>query len=114
MSINCNQYFILIIDNAIYYITVAFLKTKDQAAQIIKNYLTYLKTHNKPPCAICTDRGCKFLNDQLRSWCQGKGIKMQTTAPYSPSQNGIMEHMNHILVELACMMLITSELPKFM
>ena len=32
MSINCNQYFILMIDNTTCYITVTFLKTKDQAA----------------------------------------------------------------------------------
>ena len=30
-------------DNAAHYITVEFLKTKDQAVQRITNYMTYLK-----------------------------------------------------------------------
>ena len=42
VSINHNQYFILMIDDATHHISVAFLKTKDQAAQAVKNYLTYL------------------------------------------------------------------------
>jgi hypothetical protein len=104
----------LIINDASYYITIAFLKMKDQATQIVKNYLTYLKMHNKPPHMICTDGGHEFLNNQLRSWCQSEGVKMQTTAPYSPLQNGIAEHMNCTLVELVHAMLITSELPKFL
>ena len=62
-SINCNQYFILMIDDATCHISVAFLKTKDQAAQAVKNYLTYLWTYDKQPHAIHTDYGCKFLND---------------------------------------------------
>ena len=70
VSINCNQYLILMIDDAMRHISVVFLKTKDQATQAVKNYLTYLQTHDKQPCTIRTDCGCEFLNDQLRSWCQ--------------------------------------------
>jgi thioredoxin-related protein len=52
MSINGHQYFILMVDNATCHITIKFLKTKDQAAQKVKYYLTYLRTHEKIPCAI--------------------------------------------------------------
>ena len=50
----------------------------------------------------------------MQSWCQAQGIELQTTAPYSPSQNGIAEHMNHTLVELAHVMLIALDLPEFL
>jgi hypothetical protein len=36
------------------------------------------------------------------------------TAPYSPSQNGVAEHMNRTLVELARAMLIAAKLPEFL
>jgi len=36
------------------------------------------------------------------------------TAPYSPSQNGVAERMNRTLVELACTMINTAKLPKFL
>jgi hypothetical protein len=51
-SINGHQYFVLMIDDVTRHITVKFLKTKDQAAQKVKDYLTYLKTHKKPPRSI--------------------------------------------------------------
>jgi hypothetical protein len=40
------------VDNATYYITVEFLKTKDQAAQKVEDYLIYLWTHEKILCTI--------------------------------------------------------------
>jgi hypothetical protein len=43
-SINGNQYYIVLIDDATQFITVDFLKTKDQASTKVKNYLAYLKT----------------------------------------------------------------------
>jgi hypothetical protein len=43
-----------------------------------------------------------------------KGIDIQKTAPYSPSQNGVAECMNCTLVELARAMLIAAKLPEFL
>ena len=113
-SIHGNQYYLLLIDDAAQYITVEFLKTKDQAAQKIKNYMTYLKAQSKTPSAIRADRGTEFVNENLRNWCQSQGIELQVTAPYSPSQNGVAERMNRTLVELARAMLTAADLPEFL
>ncbi len=43
-SINGNQYYLLLVDDATRYVTVYFLKKKDQAVQKIQHYLTYLHT----------------------------------------------------------------------
>ena len=61
VSINGHQYFLLLIDDATRYTTINFMKTKDEAATKVKHYLAYLKTHEKPPQAIRTDRGCYEL-----------------------------------------------------
>ena len=114
MSINSNQYYLLMVDDAARYITVKFLKTKDQAAQKIMDYMMYLKVRGKTPCAIHADRGTEFVNKTLRGWCNSQGIELQVTAPYSPSQNRVAERMNRTLVELACAMLTASELPEFL
>jgi len=113
-SIHRNQYYLLMIDDAAQYITIEFLKTKDQAAQRIMNYMTYLRVWGRSPCAICADRGTKFVNQGLRDWCHSQGIELQVTAPYSPSQNGVVEQMNHTLVELACTMLMAANLLEFL
>jgi len=42
-SINGFQYYLLMVDDASRYITIEFLKSKDQAAQKVKNYFTHLE-----------------------------------------------------------------------
>jgi hypothetical protein len=42
-SINGNQYYIVLVDDAQRYISVEFLKEKNQVSQAVMNYLTYLK-----------------------------------------------------------------------
>ena len=113
-SIHGNQYYLLMIDDAARYITIEFLKTKDQAAQRIMNYMTYLKARGRVPCAIRADWGTEFVNEALKSWCHSQGIELQVTAPYSPSQNGVAERMNRTLVELARAMLAAALLPEFL
>src|SRR6266849_9770659 len=63
---------------------------------------------------IRVDRGSEFVNKDLQDWCHSKGMKIQMTAPYSPSQNGVAERMNRTLVELARAMLTGSQLPEFL
>ena len=113
-SINNNQYYILFVDDASRYMTTKFLKGKDEAAQAVKDYMTYLSTHGKSPSALRTDRGKEFLNIPLTQWCSKHGIDNQVTAPYSPSQNGIAERANRTLVELARAMIRGQNLPEFL
>ena len=104
----------MFVDDAARYITVFFLKKKEEAGQYVKNYLTNLKTHDKNPKAIRVDRGSEFLNQTLYSWCNENGIDIQTTAPYSPSQSGIAERMNRTLVELGRAMVVGQNVPEFL
>jgi len=60
------------------------------------------------------DRGTEFINNELKTWCHLHGICLQMTAPYSPSQNGVTERMNHTLVELSCAIIKASNLPEFL
>ena len=102
------------VDDASRHVTVEFLKSKDQAAQKIKDYLTYLHICSKIPYAIRTDRGTKFVKHMLQSWCEAQGIELQLTAPYSPSQNGVAKCMICTLTELMCTMLAATKLPEFL
>ena len=56
-SINGKQHYILFVDDCEKYSTVNFLKQKSEATQHVKEYITYLKTHDKNPKAIRIDRG---------------------------------------------------------
>jgi len=113
-SINGNQYYLLLVDDATRHITTEFLKSKKQAARKVIDYMTYLKVRGKSPRAIQMDRGTEFVNESLRDWSNTEGIQLQLTAPYSPSQNGVAERMNRTLVELSRAMLVASKLPEFL
>jgi len=102
------------IDDAMHYILVEFVKTKRIVAQKVIEYLTLLKMRNKTPHAINMDRGSEFVKDELLTWCRSEGVQLQLTAPYSPSQNGVAEQMNRTLVKLVRAMLADSNLPMFL
>jgi hypothetical protein len=74
-SIHSNLYYLLLIDNASHYTTVEFLKTKSQATQKIQDYMTHLKARGQSPYAIRMDRGTKFVNEDLCTWCHSQGIQ---------------------------------------
>ena len=60
------------------------------------------------------DRSHEFVNESLLEWCYSKEMEVHKTAPYSSSQNGIAEHMNRTLADLARAMRIAAELPVFL
>jgi len=43
-----------------------------------------------------------------------KGIKLEYMAPHSPVQNGVAEWMNRTLAALACAMIFSTQVPKFL
>ena len=88
-SLQGNQDYIVFVDNAGQWINIDFLTEKNQAGKMVKNHLTCLITSGRKPKYIRIDRGKEFLSDQLKEWCAEKGIEIQLTAPYSPSQNGV-------------------------
>jgi len=66
------------------------------------------------PKAMRIDRGREFVNKTLLEWCYLKGMQVHMTAPYSPSQNGVTERINHTLEELARAMRLAADLPTFL
>ena len=53
------------------------------------------------PGALPADNGKEYVNQALTNWCHEQGIQLQFMAPYMPQQNGVAEHFNRTLVELA-------------
>ena len=113
-SINGKQYYVVFINEHGRFTSLYFTKTKDEAVQSVKNYVSCLKTLGRNPKALRFARGKEFINQDLRNWCTEQGIELQTTAPYSPSQNGVTKRMNQTLVELAHAMINAHDLPEFL
>ena len=55
--------------------------------------------------AIRSDCGGEYMDHRVRNWMKQKGIRHETTVPYSPQQNGVAERTNRILCESAVSMM---------
>ncbi|GKA03422.1 retrovirus-related pol polyprotein from transposon TNT 1-94 [Tanacetum coccineum] len=50
---------------------------------------------------IRTDNGTEFINHEIESFCDEKGISQNFSSPYTPKQNGAAERKNITLIEAA-------------
>ena len=59
-----------------------------------------------------SDNGGEFISGRFTAYLEQAGIRRQLTAPYTPSQNGVVERANRTIVEAARTTLQASGLPK--
>ncbi|GKD52561.1 retrovirus-related pol polyprotein from transposon TNT 1-94 [Tanacetum coccineum] len=60
---------------------------------------------------IYLDNGTEFVNQTLHEFYENVGISHQTSVPYNPQQNDVVERQNRTLIEVARTMLIFSKAP---
>jgi len=53
------------------------------------------------------------MSKQFSTHLKSQGTVCCLTVHDTPKENGVSKHLNHILLEHACTMLIMSDLPKF-
>ena len=82
---------------------VYLLNSKDEA---MKNQL------NKNIKILKSDRGGEYESNDFSELCAKFDIIHQSTAPYTPQQNGIAERKNRTLKEMINSMLVSSEAPQ--
>ncbi|SGZ02392.1 BQ5605_C033g11205 [Microbotryum silenes-dioicae] len=59
---------------------------------------------------VRTDNGTEFTNKLIGADFQSQGILHETSAPYTPQQNGTVEHFNGSLMAIVCAVLAASKL----
>ena len=83
----------------------------------IKDILSWISTHcheglQKVKC-IRMDNDTALSND-IKNLFKDRSIQLQTTAPYTPAQNGIAERAGGVIATMARTMRISSSLPKYL
>ena len=92
---------------------VYFGNTKDEVFNYFQVFKEFLETQTGNKLKkFCSDNGGEYVNRPFQESCAQHGIIMEMTAPYSPSQNGIAEHLNRTLLEHARAMIFSKNLPK--
>jgi transposase InsO family protein len=114
-SIGGWKYYVSFIDDAKRYDTVLFLAKKTDTSNRIKGHVAKIKRkHGKAPQYMRVDNGTEFINAEVKKFAEEEGIIIETSAPYSPSQNGVAERFNRTLLELVRAMLIAKQLPEYL
>ncbi|GJW26255.1 zinc finger, CCHC-type containing protein [Tanacetum coccineum] len=107
-SLGNKKYFVTFIDDASRFCYVYLLHSKDEALDKFKVFKTEVELQQGSQIKrFRTDRGGEYM-DTL--YFQSVGIIHETTAPYTPQQNGISERKNRVLKEIVNSMLSYSGL----
>ena len=90
---------------------VYFLKQKSDTLEATEKFFADVAPYGKVK-RIRSDNGSEFMNKEFKSLLRTKGIKHETSCPYSPHQNGTVERSWRSLFEMARCLLLEAKLPK--
>lgn len=90
---------------------VYFLKKKSDTVQATEKFLADIAPYGKVRC-IRSDNGTEFTCSDFQTLLRKNKIRHETSAPYSPHQNGTAERGWRTLFEMGRCMLAESQLPK--
>ena len=109
------RYLLTLLDDYSGFCEVRALSSKTLVVPAIREILLLWETGTQEKVqSIRTDRGTEFINADLQDFCHTKGILHQTSAPYTPQQNGKAERLNRSAKEKLRMLLFDAEAPEYM
>ncbi|GJY45118.1 retrovirus-related pol polyprotein from transposon TNT 1-94 [Tanacetum coccineum] len=94
-SINGKRYILVIVDDYSRYTWVHFLRSKNEAPEVIKTFSKKIQVLLQAPVIIVrTDNGTKFKNQVLKEYFDSVGISHQSSSVRTPQQNRVVEQRN--------------------
>ena len=92
-------------------IFVYFLKQKSDTTRAAEKFLADSAPYGIVNC-IRSDNGTEFISQPFKELLRQNKIRHETSAPYSPHQNGTAERSWRTLFEMGRCLLIDAQLPK--
>ena len=105
------KYAVSFVDDYSGAIFVYFLKNKSDTVAATEVFLADSSRFGEIK-RLRSDNGTEFTSDKCKSLMVKKQICHETSAPYSPHQNGTAERSWRSLFEMARCLLLDSKLPK--
>lgn len=90
---------------------VYFLKTKCDTTLATEKFLADTAPYSSVKC-IRSDNGTEYTSNVFQSLLRDRGIRHETSSPYSPHQNGTAERQWRTLFEMGRCLLLEKGLPK--
>lgn len=108
-----HHYFLTFIDDAGGCTWVYLIKSKDEVLDTFKNYHRMAETKfGRKIKMFRSDIGGKYTSKEFQIYLLDIGIERQTSCAYTLEQNGVAEHKNRHLLEVARALLIGMNVPK--
>lgn len=94
---------------------VRALTSKAHVPQAVKEIILYWENQTRHTVqTVRTYRAREFINADLHEFFVSKGIRHETSAPYTPEQNGRAERMNRSVKEKIRLLLLQAQAPVSM
>lgn len=107
-----SRYLLTFKDDATSFRVIYFLKHKSDVFEQFKVSDKLVENKfGKPMRILRSDNGTEFCNANMNKYLESRGIQRETTAPYTPEQNGKSERDNRTIIESARTMLLAKDLP---
>ncbi len=105
------RYFLTFIDNFSRKTHVYFLKAKREVFEKFKQYKGLVENKIRHKIKVLrSNNGREYVSKKFDAFLAECGIQRQTSAPYSPQQNGVAEHANRTIMECAKSMILAQGL----
>jgi transposase InsO family protein len=106
-------YYVSFIDEFSRNTWIYFLRNKSKLFYRFKEFKSLVENQTKKIIKVLrTDNGGEFCKNEFEELYKKCGIARQTTTPYTPQHNGVVERMNKKLMEKARCMLNGARLGK--
>ena len=108
-----NRYLVTFIDDHSRYTYVYLMKNKNEVFDKFKYYKSLVENQKgNKILALISDRGGEYFPIEFVSFCEQHEIIHETSAPYTPQQNGLAERKNRTLVDIVNSMILSAKLPN--
>ena len=106
------RYFIIFIDDFSRFTYLYLMRNKDESFDMFKRYKIEIENKKDRKIKILrSDRGGEYFPNDFSTFCEEHGIIHQSSAPYTPQQNGLAGRKNRTLVDMVNVVILSAKLP---
>ncbi|CAM8878782.1 unnamed protein product [Rhodiola kirilowii] len=107
------KYFLTLVDDFSRNTWTFLMKQKSEVPTLVIQFFNLVDTQfNKKIKSFRSDNGSEFFNTMLTQFLISKGCVHQSSCPYTPHQNGVVERKHRHLLDVARSLRFQSNLPK--
>ncbi|KAL3368368.1 hypothetical protein AABB24_009309 [Solanum stoloniferum] len=106
------RYFLTIVDDHSRWTWIFLMRLKSDVLTLLNNFFLQVETQFDRKIKIMrSDNGAEFFNHGCRELFQKHGVIHQSSCPYTPQQNGVVEKRHRHILEIVRAIKFQSDLP---